>query len=173
MKIKNTILKDCFIFGDFELRSGIESKYYFDKYKFLSQPKIVWDYAYRMKQLLPISRNTCIIAGVELGGVVLATSLSQLSGRPLALVRKKAKEYGTKKIIEGHPVKGKIVIIIEDVVTTGGAVIEAAHTIRKEEGNVTHVFCVLDREQGGKENLAKEGIILESLYCISDLLGEI
>lgn len=109
------------------------------------------------------------LAGLEMGGIPIATLLSQKSKLPTLFIRKKAKEHGTCKLVEGGEVKNKRLLIIEDVVTSGGQIILSANDLRSLGAKVEHAICVIDRESGGKEKLAKEGIKLYSLFTISEL----
>jgi|SRR5581483_8457550 len=153
--------------GDFTLRSGIKSSFYFDKYRFESDPKILAAIAEQMQELLPESYDR--IAGLELGGIPIATVLSQLTGRPCLYVRKAAKSYGTRNLVEGSFNKGDRVIVIEDVITTAGQVCKSVVEMREAGLEVNHVVCAVDREQGGKESLNSIGCLLSSLFKSNDL----
>jgi orotate phosphoribosyltransferase len=161
------IAETCMLKGRFKLRSGLVSDTYFDKYLFESQPELLRAIADAMAELLPEGIQK--IAGLELGGVPLATALSLKTGLPLLLVRKKAKEYGTQKQIEGVMDKGDRIAVIEDVITTGGQVVESCKNIGAAGGRVAAVICVVDREQGGAEKLAKAGLALRPLIRWSDV----
>lgn len=132
--------------GTFRLRSGQVSDEYFDKYRFESDPKLLRRIALRMLPLVP--SGTEVLAGLELGGVPIATAMSLESGLPTVFVRKKAKEYGTCQAVEGGSLRGRNVVIIEDVVTTGGAVRDAAALIADAGGRVTAVVCAIWRGDG-------------------------
>jgi orotate phosphoribosyltransferase len=110
-----------------------------------------------------------VLAGLELGGVPLAVVVCQVSGLPTAFVRKAAKTYGTCNLAEGAEVTGRRIAVIEDVVTSGGQVIESCRLLRGRQAQVTAVLCVIDREAGGRDNLAAEGLPLCSLFTMSDL----
>jgi len=153
--------------GSFTLRSGRVANEYFDKYLFESDPKLLKEVADRMAKLVPT--NAQMIGGLELGGVPLATLVGQVTGLPVLFVRKEAKEYGTRKLAEGGDPKGQCIVLIEDVVTSGGAVINAAAAIRGLGGMVTDVICAIDREEGGAEALAAVGISLHAVLTRSDL----
>ena len=109
------------------------------------------------------------LAGLEMGGIPIATMLSQLTGLPVLFVRKKAKEYGTCKIAEGGQVRGRKLLIVEDVVTSGGAILDAAKALREEGAELAQVVCVIDRESGGPANLAKIQLELKPLFTMSEL----
>jgi len=155
------------ITGDFTLRSGAKSNEYFDKYLFESNPDLLKHIASAMVDLVP--PNIDALAGLEMGGIPIATMLSQLTGLPLLFVRKKAKDYGTCKIAEGGPVKGRKLLIVEDVVTSGGAILDAAKALKAEGALLGAVICVIDRESGGAANLAKSDLILTPLFTMSEL----
>jgi len=155
------------ITGEFTLRSGAKSNEYFDKYLFEGDPDLLKHIALAMVKLVPPGVDA--LAGLEMGGIPLATMLSQLTGLPALYVRKKAKEYGTCKIAEGGLVKGRKLLIVEDVVTSGGAILDAAKALRAEGAELAHVVCVIDRESGGPANLANVGLILSSLFTMSEL----
>jgi orotate phosphoribosyltransferase len=129
--------------GKFKLRSGQMSEEYFDKYRFESDPKLLRRVALRMLSLIP--EGTEVLAGLELGGVPIATAMSLEGGLPAVFVRKKAKAYGTSRAVEGGEVVGRKVVIIEDVITTGGAVFDAAALIGQAGGVVIAVVCAIWR----------------------------
>ena len=155
------------ITGEFLLRSGAVSNEYFDKYLFESQPEIIREIGEEMSRLLPSQVDA--IAGLEMGGIPIATIISQIVNVPTLFVRKKAKEYGTRKLVEGGDVRDKKIVIIEDVVTSGGQILLSVKDLRQLGANIDTVLCVIDRESGGKENLAKEGLELKSLFKMSEL----
>jgi orotate phosphoribosyltransferase len=132
--------------GSFVLRSGQRSTHYFDKYRFEADPVLLRELARRMLDLLP--EGTEVLAGLELGGVPLATAMSLEGGLPLALVRKAAKTYGTCRAVEGAEVGGRRTVIIEDIITTGGAVADAAVLLRGEGAELTRVVCAIWRGNG-------------------------
>jgi orotate phosphoribosyltransferase len=154
------------ITGSFRLRSGATSHEYFDKYLFESEPQLLLEIAQSLLPLIP--KDVDALAGLELGGIPIATVLSQLSGLPTLFVRKAAKQYGTCRLAEGGSVQRQLVIV-EDVVTSGGQVIESARALRQEGAYIVCVLCVIDREAGGVENLRKENLDLKSLFTISQL----
>ncbi len=144
--------------GTFTLRSGQVSNEYFDKYLFESDPVLLSNIAKVMKPLIP--KGAELLAGLEMGGIPVVTALSMESGMPAAFVRKKAKEYGTCKLAEGADVSGKKVCVIEDVVTTGGQIIESVKELRQRGAVVEHVMCVILRNEKASEILAGEGLTL-------------
>lgn len=153
--------------GRFCLRSGKTSDTYFDKYLFEADPRLLKDICAVMRPLVPPDADA--LAGLELGGVPLAAVLSQATGLPTVFVRKAAKDYGTCQLAEGGQVRGRRLVIVEDVVTTGGQIILSATELRKLGARVSVVLCVIDRESGGRENLAGEGLELRPLFTMSEL----
>jgi orotate phosphoribosyltransferase len=155
------------ITGEFLLRSGAKSNEYFDKYLFESDPDLLKHIAIALVPLVP--KGIDALAGLEMGGIPIATMLSQLTGLPLLFVRKKPKDYGTCKIAEGGQVRGRKLLIVEDVVTSGGAILDAAKALRAEGAELAQVVCVIDRESTGPANLAEVGLTLTALFTMSEL----
>lgn len=155
------------ITGTFKLRSGQISNQYFDKYLFEAKPDLLAEIAIHMVKLIP--PGTEVLAGLELGGVPIASALSLKTGLPAAFVRKKAKDYGTCKLAEGAEVKNKNVCIIEDVVTTGGQIILSANDLRNLGAKAENVLCVIQRGKDSRETLAKEGLNLVPLFTMEEL----
>jgi orotate phosphoribosyltransferase len=153
--------------GTFVLRSGATSDEYFDKYRFESDPRLLRQVAEAMAGLLPEGADG--LAGLELGGVPLATVLSQLTGLPAGFVRKQAKPYGTRRQAEGLEVAGRRLVVVEDVVTSAGAVVEACRALRSEGAEVAVALCVIDREAGGPAKLAEIGVELRPLFTMTEL----
>ncbi|MEU4399562.1 orotate phosphoribosyltransferase [Micromonospora orduensis] len=160
------LYETCHLTGSFRLRSGQTSDEYFDKYLFEAQPGLLREVAEAMVALLP---ECDVLAGMEMGGVPVATVMSQLTGLPTVFVRKQAKEYGTGKAAEGGSVNGRRVVVIEDVVTTGGALLASCRQLRANGAKVDTVVCAIDREQGGRKNLAVEGLRLHAALTRRDL----
>lgn len=155
------------ITGTFLLRSGQTSSEYFDKYLFEADPALLSEIASHMDALIPV--DTQVLAGLEMGGIPVATALSLNTGIKACFVRKKAKEYGTCKLAEGADVQGKKVCIVEDVVTTGGAILDAARELRKLGAEVSNVLCVIERDPKGRQNLKAEGMDLMPLFTMEEL----
>jgi len=153
--------------GTFTLRSGVVSNEYFDKYLFESDPTLLRDIAEAMAPLVP--REIDALAGLELGGIPIVTLLSQVTRLPALFVRKQAKTYGTCKLAEGGEIDGRRLCIIEDVVTSGGAILDAASELRQRGAELGPVLCVIDRESGGVEKLAIEDLTLIPLFTMSEL----
>jgi orotate phosphoribosyltransferase len=153
--------------GTFVLRSGRTADHYFDKYRFESDPALLAEIVTAMKPLVP--EGTQGLAGLELGGVPLATMLSSVTGLPVFFVRKEPKKYGTERVCEGGEVADRRLLIIEDVVTTGGQMVLSAQDLRAEGAVVEHALCVIDREGGGADVVAAEGITLHALFTMHAL----
>ncbi len=157
----------CNIKGSFRLRSGKLSSEYFDKYLFESQPELLRAIAQGLRALIPV--GTDILAGLEMGGIPVATALSLETGLPMIFVRKEAKAYGTCKLAEGLDFKNRNVLVIEDVVTTGGAILDGVRALREQGARIENVLCVIDRESGGPEKLKDMGLTLKPLFTATDL----
>ena len=166
-KLARRIYDTAHLTGTFTLRSGVTSNEYFDKYRFEADPGLLSDIARAMAPLVPAGWD--ILAGLELGGVPLATMLSQVTGLPARFVRKEAKTYGTCQLAEGGDLDGRRLCIVEDVVTSGGAILDAAVELRARGAVLGPVVCVIDRESGGVEKLADAGLELRALFRMSEL----
>ena len=153
--------------GEFKLRSGMTATEYLDKYRFESDPKLLRTIADALGPMIP--SGTEILAGLELGGVPLAAVLSQVTSLPALFVRKKPKTYGTCRLAEGGDFQGRRLLIVEDVATTGGQIIQSTQQLRTDGAIVDHAIVVIDREQGGRENLAASNIELRALYSLHEL----
>ena len=151
----------CRLRGSFVLRSGQEADEYFDKYLFESDPTLLRRVVERMTELIP--PDTQMLGGLELGGIPLATLLSSFTGLPTLFVRKRAKDYGTRRLAEGGDPHGRVVLLVEDVITTGGAVRAAADALHSMGAIVTHVVCAIDRTPPGSNPLRDAGITVESV----------
>ena len=156
--------------GDFLLRSGRRSTYYLDKYRFETLPELLGPLGERLAAaVLEHEPDAARLAGPALGAVALAASASLASGLPFVIVRDSAKEYGTGNRIEGPFEAGELVCLIEDVVTSGGALAEAVAALREADVVVRNAICVVDREEGGADELARLGVRLRSLYRAAEL----
>lgn len=153
--------------GSFELRSGQTSDTYFDKYRFEADPALLAEIASHMAPLLP--KNTEVLAGLELGGVPVATAVSLATGLLQIFVRKARKPYGTKRLAEGRDFTGKRVTIVEDIITTGGAVIDAVKELRADGALVSEVVCVILRQEETPPGLSELGLNVTPLFRLSDL----
>ncbi len=156
-----------FLTGNFTLRSGKTSRFYWDKYRFESNPALLSAIADEMKKLLPESFDK--LAGLELGGIPLATTLSLKIGKPCLYVRKTAKTYGTCNLVEGGFESGERAVVIEDVITTAGQVCASVKQMRELGLTVQHAVCVIDRQQGGSKNLENVECSLASVFTLEEL----
>ena len=161
------IFRTSHLKGEFRLRSGALSSEYFDKYRFESDPSLLGVIVAALKMLIPA--KTQVLAGLELGGIPIATVLSQMTGLPAVFVRKAAKPYGTCQLAEGRGIAGQTLLLVEDVVTSGGQLIESASALRSLGALVSDALCVIDREAGGTATLAKGDITLHSLFRMTEL----
>jgi len=165
-ELAKAIADKCTLSGEFKLRSGVVSNIYFDKYLFEADPTLLREVSLMMKELLP---EGDVLAGLEMGGIPLATMIGQHTDMQVLFVRKDAKEYGTCKLAEGGEVDGKRLVLIEDVVTSGGAILDGTKALRERGAIVEDVVCVINRESGGVENLAEAGLTLHYLFTKSEL----
>jgi orotate phosphoribosyltransferase len=157
--------------GDFVLRSGRRSSYYLDKYRFETLPELLGPLGERLAAAVREHEpGAARLAGPALGAVALAASASLASGLPFLIVREAAKEYGTANRIEGRFEPGETVCLLEDVVTSGGALTEAVEALRATGLVVRNAVCVVDREEGGADALARIGVRLRSVYRARDLV---
>ena len=155
--------------GSFTLRSGMVSDTYFDKYLFESDPKLLAKICLAMSKQIP--EGTEVLAGLEMGGIPVVTMLSHLTNIPAAFIRKSAKSYGTCKYAEGASLIGKRVTLIEDVVSSGGAIIDALALLEEDGVKPISIVCVIDRQTGGFENLQAKGYRLDSLLTMEDIVN--
>jgi orotate phosphoribosyltransferase len=163
-------IKQCArLTGQFVLRSGKVSDTYFDKYQFEGDPKLLRDIAEEMAALVP--PHTEVLAGLEMGGIPIVTMLSQITGLPAAFIRKEPKEYGTCRYAEGASLVGKRFVLVEDVVSSGGAIIDALAKLKADNLSPDEALCVIDRETGGKEALAAAGLPLKALFTFAQVDG--
>jgi orotate phosphoribosyltransferase len=157
----------CRLTGEFTLRSGQVSNEYFDKYLFEADPLLLARVAREMAQLLPSELD--LLGGLEMGGIPIATSVSGILGIPTLFVRKDAKTYGTCKLAEGPAYDGKRVVLIEDVITTGGAVRDATNALRAGGAVVDVVVCAIDRSPADVNPLADVGLEVRSVLTKAEL----
>jgi len=159
--------------GDFVLRSGRTSSWYLDKYRFETEPEILRPLGEALAGAVRDAEPDAVrLAGPALGAVALAASAAMASGLPFIIVRGETKEYATGNRIEGPHEPGELVCLVEDVVTSGGALCEAVEAVRAAGLVVRHAVCVVDREEGGADALARVGVRLAALYRAGDLLPE-
>ena len=155
------IKKTALLTGEFILSSGRKSNYYLDKYRIETQPDMLSAVAEGIEPKIP--SETEILAGPELGAIPLVTAVGLKTGLPFLLVRKKAKEYGTRNVVEGLYEKGQKVVLIEDVLTTGTQAVTAADSLKELGLDVLKIVCVIDREEGARETIENAGYILDPL----------
>ena len=171
-ELKRALKEHAYLEGDFLLRSGKRSRYYLDKYRFETRPDLLRALAERIAAgVREHAPDATVIAGPELGAVALAAAASLESGLPFLIVRKEAKGYGTDKRLEGAWEPGASACLIEDVVTSGGAAVSAVDALRDAGINVSTAICVVDREEGGGEELARHAVRLRPLFRASDVLS--
>ena len=170
-ELARKIFETSHLEGSFRLRSGQISNEYFDKYLFESNPELLIVIAKHLVKIIP--EGTEVLAGLEMGGIPIATTLSIQTGIPVVFVRKKAKEYGTCKLAEGTDIRNKQLCIIEDVVTTGGQIILSANDLKQLGARIRYVLCVIERDRKSKDNLSKEGLELVSLFTMEELKSSV
>jgi len=166
------LVEHAYLEGDFLLRSGKRSRYYLDKYRFETRPELLRPLGERIAAAVcEHAGDATRLAAPELGAVALATAASLESGLPFLIVRKEAKEYGTANRLEGTYDAGESVCLVEDVVTSGGALLESVVALR-DAGLVVHTaVCVVDREEGGADALARHAVRLRPLFRAGELLA--
>ncbi len=161
------VKETSYLEGDFVLRSGKRSKYYMDKYLFETQPDVLRALGKAFSSHL--TPDVTLIAGAELGGVALAAATAMESDKPWIIVRNSKKDYGTSKMVEGVLKPGDVVLLVEDIATTGGQVLEAAKIITAAGATVKKIVAVIDRRQGARENIEQAGYVFDSLMTKEDL----
>lgn len=153
--------------GEFTLRSGRKSNFYLDKYLFETQPDILRALGKLYAQKLPPAVDR--IAGPELGAIALAAATAMAADKPFVIVRNQKKGYGSGKVIEGTLKAGESVVIVEDILTTGGQIVEAAKTLEAAGVKVIKMLGAIDRLEGARENIEAAGYDYESLFTTKDL----
>jgi orotate phosphoribosyltransferase len=170
-ELRDAIREHAYLEGDFVLRSGRRSTYYLDKYRFETRPDLLGPIAERLGDLVaehePDAKR---LAGPELGAVALAAATSLARSLPFLIVRKDAKGYGTDNRLEGVFEPGERVCLVEDVVTSGGAAVAAIDALRKAGLECRTAVCVVDREEGGVDELARHGVRLRPLFRVGELV---
>jgi len=165
--VATRIADTAILHGEFTLRSGRTSTWYIDKYLFTTQPDILRSLGKMFKGAIP--EGATLLAGAELGGIPLVTTAAMESELPCIFIRNQKKDYGTAKQLEGKLAETDRVVIVEDIATTGGQVLEAAATIRSLGAEVLSIIAVIDREEGARENIEGAGFTFQSLFTTSDL----
>lgn len=161
------VVAAAYLEGHFVLRSGAVSSYYLDKYRLTTRPEILRRLGVALARMLP--PQTDRVAGPELGAVPLATAVSLESGRPAVFVRRQAKAYGTAASFEGELESGERVVLLEDVLTTGGEAIRAAQALRDFGADLLEIIGVVDREEGAAANIAAAGFRYRPLFTKTGL----
>ena len=171
-ELRRALREHAYLEGDFVLRSGRRSRYYLDKYRFETRPDLLRALGERLAaQVREHASEALRIAGPELGAVALAAAASLASGLPFLIVRKDAKDSGTANRLEGAFEPGDHVCLVEDVVTSGGAAVSAVQALREAGLTCSTAICVVDREEGGADELARHAVRLRSLFTASDVLS--
>ncbi len=172
-ELRSALVEHAYLEGDFVLRSGKRSRYYLDKYRFETRPDLLAALGERIAAAVREHEpGAARLAGPELGAVALAAAGSLASGLPFLIVRKAAKGYGTANRVEGPYEPGERACLVEDVVTSGGALLGAVEALRGAGLVVQTAVCVVDREEGGADALARQAVRLRPLFRASELLDE-
>ncbi|TYL39007.1 orotate phosphoribosyltransferase [Natronococcus pandeyae] len=156
-------------FGEFELSHGGTSEYYVDKYLFETDPRCLEAIADAFAERLEAGDK---LGGVALGGVPLAAATSVAAGVPYVIARKQRKEYGTGNLVEGRLEDGEEVVVVEDIVTTGTSLVDAVEALREAGATVERALVVVDRQEGGRENVEEAGLEMEALVTAEELLAD-
>jgi len=163
------VKESAFLTGEFTTRAGKKTDYYIDKYLFETTPKVLDAVTTALVDLLPEPNTYDRLAAPELGGVALAAALSIKVDKPFVIVRKGSKAYGTQKLIEGKINKGEKIVLIEDVLTTAGAALQACDVLLEEGCEIKEIIGVINREEGAMENIAARGLSGKALITTTDL----
>ena len=158
---------DVIKFGEFTLSSGKKSDYYVDMKKAITMPEILDSVAHLITQKIS-DDDIDKVAGPALGAVPIATATSLISGKPMLMIRKEKKSYGTSKQIEGELLENDNVVIVEDVTTTGGSLLKAINVINDNGGHITEAFVIVDREEGARESFEENNIKFTPLLTITE-----
>jgi orotate phosphoribosyltransferase len=171
-ELLEAIREHAYLEGDFVLRSGRRSRYYLDKYRFGTRPELLDALAERIAaRVAEVEPDATRLAGPELGAVAFAAATSLRSGLPFLIVRKAEKGYGTDNRLEGGFEVGDRVCLIEDVVTSGGAAAEAVQALRAAGLECGNAVCVVDREEGGIDALARLAVRMWPIFTASEVAG--
>ena len=165
-----SLREHAYLEGDFLLRSGRRSRYYLDKYRFETRPDLLAPLGEAIAaEVAEYEPDAVRMAAPELGAVALAAASSLAGGLPFLIVRKEQKEYGTANRLEGPFAPGELVCLVEDVVTSGGAALAAVDAVRDVGLECRTAVCVVDREEGGADALARRGVRLRPLFVASEI----
>lgn len=166
------ITEHAYLEGDFVLRSGKRSSYYLDKYRFLTSPDLLRVLGEHLSALVAEHEPDAVrLAAPELGAVPLTAAVSLASGLPFVIVRNEPKDYGTENRLEGAFESGELVCLLEDIVTSAGAAVSALDALREAGLECRTVICVVDREEGGADALARRAARLTPLFTANELVG--
>lgn len=166
-QLARRIAQAALLRGEFTLRSGRKSNFYLDKYLFSTQPDILAELGRMFAERLP--PQTTLLAGAELGGIPLVTAASLASGLPCIFIRNQKKDYGTSKQVEGVIKSDDKIVIVEDIATTGGQVLEAAKVIADTGATILKIIATIDRLEGARENIQRAGYEFDALFTLRDL----
>ncbi len=170
-ELREAIVEHAYLEGDFVLRSGRRSRYYLDKYRFETRPELLEALGERIaRRVGEVEPGAERLAGPELGAVALAVAASLSSRLPFLIVRGAPKDYGTANRVEGAWRAGELVVLVEDVVTSGGAAVAAVQALRAAPLRCRNAVCVVDRGEGGRESLEASGVRLHALFSADELL---
>jgi orotate phosphoribosyltransferase len=170
-ELRQALVEHAYLEGDFLLRSGKRSRYYLDKYRFETQPHILRALGERIAAAVQEhAPDATRLAAPALGAVTLGAAASLESGLPFLLVRDAAKEYGTARRVEGAYEEGECVCAIEDIVTSAGALLDAINALRDVGLEVRTAICVVDREEGGADALARHAVRLRPIFTAKEIL---
>lgn len=172
-EVLKRIKQAAYLEGDFTTRAGHKTTYYIDKYLFETVPEILEPLAQELALLFPPAHIYDRIAAPELGAVSLGAVLSVILKKPFLIVKKQAKDYGTQRLIEGKFSPAERVMVIEDILTTGGAVLRACDILEQNQLSIVGIVGVLNREEGAMENIAKRNIPTQALFSRTDLLASL
>jgi len=161
-------------FGKFKLTSGLESPYYIDLRLAPSYPKLFEEIADELVNAIAENAGEFDkVAGVELAGIPLSTLVAYKLRRPLVYVRKSRKEHGTGGRVEGVLKRGDKIILVDDVLTTGGTLASAVLALRDEGASVEETVVFVDRMQGGVDELGRLGVKVIKVYDVLSLFSEL
>jgi orotate phosphoribosyltransferase len=170
-ELRDALRRHALLEGDFLLRSGRRSRWYLDKYRFATRPELLGALGERIAAMVQVADpDAARIAAPELGAVPLAAAASLASGLPFVIVRSHAKQYGTGNRIEGEFERGDRMCLVEDIVTSGGAALDAIQALRDAGIECRSAVCVVDREEGGVDELARRAVRLHPLFRAGELL---
>jgi orotate phosphoribosyltransferase len=171
-ELLDAVRRHALLEGDFVLRSGVRSRWYLDKYRFVTRPELLAPLGERIAELAAAADPDAVrLAAPELGAVPLAAAASLASGLPFVIVRATAKTYGTGNRLEGEWERGERMCLVEDIVTSGGAALGAIEALREAGIECRAAVCVVDREEGGVDELARRAVRLHPMFRAGELLA--